>query len=133
MQRAFERLQLRHFRLIHAIAELGQLSHAADRLAITQPAASRVLAEIERLVGQRVFERHPKGMKPTAIGEVMARHAGVLLSGLEQAAGEMEAFRRGRSGTVRVGAVTGAAVSIKKSIRAGNRRRPDRRPFERRV
>lgn len=112
MNDTFARLQLRHFRLIRAIALEGQLSFAAERLAITQPSASRTLAEIERLVGRPVFERHPKGMSPTAIGDILARHADAILSSLGHAAKEIDAFRAGRSGVVRVGAVTGPAVGF---------------------
>ena len=53
------RLQLRDFRLIQVIRETGQLALAAERLAMTQPAASRMLAGIERMVGTPVFIRHP--------------------------------------------------------------------------
>ncbi|ETX27489.1 LysR family transcriptional regulator [Roseivivax isoporae] len=111
MSDALASLTLRQFRLILAIAEDAQLSVAAERLALTQPGASRMLAEIERLVGQPLFDRHAKGMRPTPVGEVLARHAATLLGGLDQAASEMAAFRAGRTGTVRVGAVTGAAVA----------------------
>lgn len=105
------RLQLRHARLVHAIAEAGQISIAADRLTMTQPGASRMLAELERIVGEPLFERHPKGMVPTPIGEVLIRHAGTLLGDLEAAAVDIGAFRHGLAGVVRVGAVTGPAVS----------------------
>lgn len=104
------RLKLRHYRLIAAIARHGQLSIAADHLALTQPAASRALAEIERMTEAELFERHPKGMRLTPIGEVMARHASILLGGLEVAEDELSAFRSGFAGRVRIGAVTGAAV-----------------------
>jgi DNA-binding transcriptional LysR family regulator len=111
MEPLLSRLQLRHIRLIHAIAECGQISIAATRLSLTQPAASRTLAEIERLVGEALFERHPKGMIPTPIGEVMVRHAGTLMGDLDATAADMDAFRHGQSGVVRIGAVTGPAVS----------------------
>jgi len=112
MDTLLARLQLRHIRLIHTIAEYGQISIAADRLSITQPAASRTLAEIERLVGEALFERHPKGMVPTPLGEVMARHAGTLMGDLDATVADIDAFREGRAGVVRVGAVTGPAVSF---------------------
>lgn len=112
MSDPFRRLQLRHFRLIAALTELGQLSRAADHLAMTQPAASRMLAEIERLIDAPLFERHPKGMRPTAMGAALSRHAGVLLSRFDEAAKEVEALRSGRAGSVRVGAVTGAALGF---------------------
>ena len=78
------RLQLKDFRLIQAIADTGQLALAAERLSMTQPAASRILAGVERMIGVPLFERHPKGMTPTPIGEILARNAGSLLRGLEQ-------------------------------------------------
>jgi DNA-binding transcriptional LysR family regulator len=107
-----KRLQLRDFRLVHAIADTGQLALAAERIAITQPAASRMLAKIERLVGSPVFTRHPKGMTPTPVGELLARNAASLLHSVEQTLQETQAVIAGRAGTVRVGAVTGAAVGF---------------------
>ena len=53
------RLQPKHLNLIRSIAELGQLSLAAQALALTQPAASRMLGEIERYVGSPIFVRTP--------------------------------------------------------------------------
>lgn len=111
MQDIVNRLQWRHLKLIHAISEDGQLTVAAERLAITQPAASRMLAETEAIIGQRLFERNPKGMVPTAIAEVLIRHAESLLRGLAATASEVSAFSSGKTGTVRVGSVTGAAVA----------------------
>jgi DNA-binding transcriptional LysR family regulator len=104
------RLLPKHFSLIRAVAEYGQLSLAANALAMTQPAASRMLADIERQVDAPVFVRTPKGMEPTAIGSALARRAENLLEEIREAAREVEAIRRGLTGTVRVGAVTGGAV-----------------------
>ncbi|UOA29174.1 LysR family transcriptional regulator [Pseudosulfitobacter sp. DSM 107133] len=111
MQDLTSRLQWRHLRLIHAIDEYGQLSVAADHLAITQPAASRMLAEVEQMVGQPLFARTSKGMVPTAIAEVLIRHAGGLLRALASTADEVAAFGAGKTGRVRVGSVTGAAIA----------------------
>lgn len=111
MQDLLNRLQWRHLRLLHAISEFGQLSVAAERLAITQPAASRMLAEVETMVGQPLFRRNPKGMTPTPIAEVLIRHAASLLRGLSETVNEVTAFDAGKTGSVRVGAVTGAAVA----------------------
>lgn len=111
MRHLTQRLQWRHLRLLSAIDESGQLSVAAERLAITQPTASRMLAEIENMVEQPLFVRQPKGMKPTPIGRVLIRHAVSLLRGLTDTANEVGAFASGKTGTVRVGSVTGAAVA----------------------
>jgi DNA-binding transcriptional LysR family regulator len=111
MQNLIAHLTLRHYRLLHCIADRGQLSLAAEDMAMTQPAASRMLSQIEDLIGQPIFHRHPKGMTPTLIGEVLIRRAKVLLSDLDDTAQELAAVQAGTRGTVRVGAVTGAAVS----------------------
>ena len=94
-------LQLRHYRLVRAIADHGQLSQAAGRLALSQPAASRLLSEIERSLGAPLFERHPKGMRPTPTGEVMARRAAAILAEIDGTARELSAFRAGSAGSVR--------------------------------
>jgi DNA-binding transcriptional LysR family regulator len=106
------RLQLRDFRLILAIHETGQLALAAELLSMTQPAASRLLAEIERALGSPVFLRHPKGMTATAVGEIVARNARNLLNGVDQTVRDVDAVVSGRGGTARVGAVTGGAVAF---------------------
>ncbi len=106
------RLQLKDFRLILAIYKTGQLALAAEQLAMTQPAASRMLASIERAIATPVFIRHPKGMTPTPVGEILARNAVGLLNGLDQTVNEVHAVGLGRAGTARVGAVTGSAVAF---------------------
>ncbi|MFQ8430041.1 LysR family transcriptional regulator [Amaricoccus sp. W119] len=103
-------LKLSQLRLIAAIAEHRQLRVAADLLAITQPAASRMLAEIERIVGAPLFERHAKGMAPTPMGRVIARRAHGMSVEMRDLTREVTALREGRAGQVAVGAVTGPAV-----------------------
>lgn len=104
------RLKLSHFRLIAAITEYGQLSPAAASLSMTQPAASRMLTQIESIVGAPLFERHARGMNLTEVGRLIARHADTLLTELRAAILEVDEFKLGKGGRVCVGAVTGAAV-----------------------
>ena len=106
------RLQIKHLRLITAIADRGQVSLAAQGLGMTQPAASRALAEIEAIVGTPLFERHPKGMTLTPVGDGLARHARNVLDEIASAAVAVEKLRLGHAGVVRIGAVTGAAVGL---------------------
>lgn len=106
------RLTLKHLRLIAAVTEHRQLSLAAHALSVTQPAASRTLAEIEALIGAPLFDRHARGMDPTALGAGLALRARTIIEALADAAEEAEQLRFGRGGVVRIGAVTGAAVGI---------------------
>ncbi|MDH2327183.1 LysR family transcriptional regulator [Cereibacter sp. SYSU M97828] len=103
-------MKLNQLRLIAAIAEHGQLQVAADMLAISQPAASRMLAEVERVVGGALFLRHPKGMTMTLLGRVLARRAAAMTVGMQDMARELQLLRQGKGGVVRVGSVTGPGV-----------------------
>ncbi|MFC3568133.1 LysR family transcriptional regulator [Paracoccus simplex] len=97
-------------RLIQQIAEHGQLQLAAETVGMTQPAASRMLAEIENQVGAQLFLRQPKGMEPTEIGRAVLRRARVILREMFSMAADVRALREGFGGSLRVGAVTGPAV-----------------------
>ncbi|TGN67175.1 LysR family transcriptional regulator [Paracoccus liaowanqingii] len=112
MSNAPARLMLKpaQLRLILEIAEAGQLQQAAASCGLSQPAASRLLAETERQLGAALFERHPKGMAPTEIGASVLRRAGVILDEMQGLAGDVRALAGGLAGSVRVGAVTGPAV-----------------------
>jgi DNA-binding transcriptional LysR family regulator len=104
--------KIRQLQLVAAIAEHGQLSIAADAVAITQPAASRMLAEIEHKIGAKLFERHAKGMVLTVVGQALAQRAHSLLVELRDLSREVEELKHGAGGLASVGAVTGAAVGF---------------------
>lgn len=103
-------LKLNQLRLVAAVAEHGQLGRAAAALSITQPAASRMLADIEHRVGAPICTRHAKGMVLTEVGMAIARRAHNSLSELNALSREVEYLKQGGMGTIRIGAVTGAAV-----------------------
>ncbi|WP_207100031.1 LysR family transcriptional regulator [Paracoccus shandongensis] len=108
---SFRALKPAQLRLIHEVALHGQLQLAAEALAMTQPAASRMLAEAERQIGAPLFHRQPKGMEPTEIGTTVLRRARVILREMASIEADVRALRGGYAGTVRVGAVTGPAIS----------------------
>ena len=99
-------------RLIQQIAEHGQLQLAAETVGMTQPAASRM--------------RLPKGMEPTEIGRAVLRRANAILCEMLSMGADVAALRSGMGGAVRVGAVTGPAVSyLVSAIREIKQSAPD--------
>lgn len=113
------RLKPRQLRLLLKIAETRQLQVAAAAMALSQPAASRLLAQVEAQIGAALFHRHPKGMEPTQVGAAVLRHARVILSEMDSLAAEVENLRSGAAGEVRVGSVTGPTVgALVPAIRA---------------
>jgi DNA-binding transcriptional LysR family regulator len=68
-------IELRHLRHVIAVAETGQLTRAAARLHIAQPALSQSIARVERDVGSPLFDRHPQGVDLTPAGQAFVEHA----------------------------------------------------------
>lgn len=106
------RLKTRQLLLLAAMEEEGNVRRAADVLGMTQPAASRLLKELEDVLEVRLFDRTPHGMHPTLYGEVMIRHARMVLSNLSQAHDEIAALRAGLVGQVQLGAIAAAAATM---------------------
>ena len=101
-----------HLRLLGALHETGALGLSAARIGIAQPAASRLLAEMEQMIGLTLHSRQGRGLKLTEAGEVLARRAARIQIELSDAAYEIAEAATGRAGVVRVGAVTGPALSL---------------------
>ena len=106
------RLKTRQLMLLAAMEEEGNVRRAADVLGMTQPAASRLLKELEDVLEVRLFDRTPHGMHATLYGEVMIRHARMVLSNLDQAHDEIAALRAGLAGQVQIGAIAAAAATM---------------------
>ena len=103
-------LKLSHLRLLAALAQTEQLTQTAANIGISQPAASRLVAEIERVIAARVHERTGRGIGLTAIGRALALRAQRILLELDDAARDLAEIAKGGIGQVRIGTVTGPAV-----------------------
>jgi DNA-binding transcriptional LysR family regulator len=106
------RLKTRHLLLLAALGDESNLHRAAEALGLTQPAASRLLRELEDTLGVPLFERLPRGMRTTWYGEAMIRHARAALASLNDAHDEVEALKAGRFGQVSIGAITAPGITL---------------------
>lgn len=106
------RLKTRQLLLLVALAEEGNIHRAAQVLNMTQPAASKLLKDLEDVLEVSLFERLPRGMRPTWYGETMIRHARMALTSLNQAHDELTALKAGRFGQVGVGAITSPGLVL---------------------
>jgi DNA-binding transcriptional LysR family regulator len=105
-------LRFPQLRLMVALEETGQISSAAAQLAMTQPAASRLLAELERMTEASLYTRHARGITLTEAGMLLAERARTVLRQLDDARDAIVEITRGARGLVRIGAVTGPALEI---------------------
>jgi DNA-binding transcriptional LysR family regulator len=106
------RLKTRQLLLLVALAEEGNIHRAAQVLNMTQPAASKLLKDLEDVLEVSLFDRLPRGMRPTWYGEAMIRHARMALASLNQAHEEVMALKAGRFGQVSVGAITAPGLTL---------------------
>lgn len=97
------RVKIRHLVLVIAIADEGTLVRAAESLHITQPVVTRGLREIEDVLGVPLFERLPRGVRPTQYGATFIDRARSVLAELRAAGEEVRLLQAGQLGTVRVG------------------------------
>ncbi|OHZ03886.1 LysR substrate-binding domain-containing protein [Salinicola sp. MIT1003] len=106
------RLKFRHLQLFVALDDHRNLHRAAARLGMSQPAASKLLGDLEHLLGVSLFERHSRGVTPNWYGESLIRHARGMLTSLAQASDEINALKEGNAGTVSIGTVLAPAVTL---------------------
>ena len=106
------RLKTRQLLLLTALQEEGNIHAAARLLNMSQPAASKLLKDLEDVLEVPLFERLPRGMRPTWYGETMIRHAREALASLNMAHDELLALKAGRYGQVGVGAITSPGLAL---------------------
>jgi len=105
---ALMRLRTRQLLLAAALGRERHLGRAAAELGISQPAATRLLQELEETLAAPLFERNARGMTPTPAGEVVVRYARQVLNDFGATRRELAALAAGLHGTLRVGSVPSA-------------------------
>ncbi|WP_438381987.1 LysR substrate-binding domain-containing protein [Asaia sp. BMEF1] len=104
------RLKLRHLQLLSAFSRHATLQAAAESLGMAQPAASKLIGDLEDLMKIRLFRLEGRRMIPTFAGDVLTRHAVTMLEELERTRVELNALVDGRIGHVSIGAIDGPVI-----------------------
>lgn len=108
----FNRLRYKHLHMLVALSSSQNLHRASQSLNMSQPAATRMLREIEDMFACDLFERLPRGMRPTALGKELIRFAESALSGLDRCAEELMMRQQGGYGYLSIGTIMGAAPDL---------------------
>jgi DNA-binding transcriptional LysR family regulator len=96
------RVKLHDLRVLLAAAELGSLGKAASRLAITQPAVSKTVSELEGKLGVRLLDRNARGVAPTPEGSMLLARAANIFAELRYLAEEIEHVADPAAGELRI-------------------------------
>ena len=102
----------RKLRYVVAVAAAGSFTGATKLLAITQSALTKSVAELEDQLGYPLFERLPRGIRPTPAGEVFLNRAELLLSELGDLMTRMDEIADLQAGKLRVGVAPFAFIAF---------------------
>jgi LysR family transcriptional regulator for metE and metH len=95
-------LEIRHLRLVAAVADCGSLTRAGDRLHLTQSALSHQLRDIESRLGAALFLRVGKRLVLTPAGERLLASAREVLARLQQTEHDIREMGRDHAGVLRL-------------------------------
>ena len=91
------------YRVFYTVASLGNISTAAERLFISQPAVSQTIHKLEKNIGCALFVRKPRGVELTAAGKVLYDHVETALNVLNQAETSISRGIKDGRGVLRIG------------------------------
>jgi DNA-binding transcriptional LysR family regulator len=96
-----------HYRYFLAVAETGSLSAAARKLAVSQPTVGRQIAELEKRIETRLFERASHGYLLTAAGQQIRDKIRAIAADLDGVEQVISGLDNTLSGTIRISATEG--------------------------
>jgi len=96
--------------MLLSLAQTGNMSQSAEVLHTTQPGLSKWLRELETDIGVPLFERLPRGLRPTVQGEALIAHARKLDAHLDTARDDMSVLRDRGAGLVTIGFAGASSV-----------------------
>jgi len=109
-------LQETSVRYFLEVVKRGSISLAASRLFVSSSAVSRQIAALESVLGVPLFERRPRGMTPTAAGELLATYAQRMTLEAEQVVSDIQGLQGLLRGVVRVATSSGFSLDFLPSV-----------------
>jgi DNA-binding transcriptional LysR family regulator len=106
------RLRIRHLQLLNTLGKTRNLRAAAEQMHMTQPAATKILMDIEEMLESRLFDRLPRGMRPNELGLFTLSYAQSALDGHRKFVTEFATLKQGGHGHLSIGAISGSAAHL---------------------
>src|SRR6202023_2723241 len=103
------RIKLRDMHILLAVAKAGGMGKAATELAMSQPAVSKAISDLEHALDGRLFDRSPQGIEPTLYGKALLRCGSVVFDDLKQGLKELEFLSDPTVGELSIGCTEPAA------------------------
>ncbi|GAB3113671.1 LysR family transcriptional regulator [Aestuariicella hydrocarbonica] len=106
------RLKFKHLKLLVTVNEQRNIFKAAQILNMAQPAATKTIRDLENDLEVELFERSSRGVTPTLYGDIVIKHAKLILSQVKHASEELASLKGGLAGRVTVGTLLAASATL---------------------
>lgn len=106
------RLKLRDMRILITVAECGTMGKAAEKLAVSQPAVSKAVSDMEHVMGVRLLDRSQNGVEPTDYGRALIKRGIAIFDEMQQGLNDIEFLSDPAAGEVSVAATPPVATAI---------------------
>jgi DNA-binding transcriptional LysR family regulator len=110
------RIKLRDLHILHAVAQAGSMTRAANQLAISVPVVSKAIADLEHTVGVPLLDRNPQGVEPTACGRALMHRSVIAFEELRQGIKDIELLTDPTAGEVRIGSTVPLTASFVSAV-----------------
>ena len=107
-----QRLKLRELRILLVVAQAGSMAKAAKQLAISQPAVSRAIADMEQTLGVPLFDRSSQGIAPTQYGRALLKRGVTVFDELKQGVRDIAYLSNPGIGELHIGSSTSLSEGI---------------------
>jgi len=107
--RVGRRAKLRDMHILLAVAKSGSMGKAAVELAMSQPAVSKAISDLEHALGLRLLDRSPQGVEPTLYGDALLRCGTAVFDELKQGVKELQFLTDPTVGELSIGCTEPAA------------------------
>jgi len=97
------RLRIRDIHILSTVVKCGSMAKAAQQLAMTQPAVSGAIANLEHVLHVRLLDRNPRGIEPTIYADSLLKRASAVFDELKQSVREIEFLADPTAGQIKIG------------------------------
>ena len=110
------RLRLKDLHTLQTVAEVGSMAKASERLALSQPAISKAVSDMERVLGAPLLDRFSRGVALTDCGRLLVERTKVVFDEITQGVSEIERLSDPTRGIVKVGTTEPVAGVVSEII-----------------
>src|SRR5205823_439450 len=103
--RVGRRLRLKDLHTLQTVAEIGSMAKASQRLALSQPAISKAIADMEHVLGVTLLDRSARGVELTDHGRVLVDRTRIIFDEVKHGIAELKDLSDPTQGEVRIGTI----------------------------